>query len=207
MKKNITKAELAAMLDGGEYYEIEDEIDKIIDMKKNITKEELADMLDGGEYYEIGDEIDKIIEAAKKNNLVIIHGTHCNRLELHGAICDEVRAGSVLRLTRKGVHEGNDCGDDCLYYRQWLKDASKRGEIRKIRVFRHGVSGRKTMERSKYAALGMPKWCFETSMSHAEFSIYDTDDDRRDNRREYFCHGIVIDLNEVFGLPATTHKS
>jgi len=156
-------------------------------MQKNLTKEELATMLDGCEYR--GGVADEIIEAAKENNLVIIHGASDDLVELRGAIRDEVGAGATLLLTRKGVPE-SDCEEGCPYYQRWLKTAVKRGEVREIRVH----FGGETMDQAKYAVLGKPTWCFETTMPHAVFKMYETEG----NEREYFCRGIVIDLGDVW---------
>lgn len=162
-------------------------------MKKMLTKEDLAAQLDGCEYR---NGIPTAIgQAAKKNNLLIITGASDDLIELHGAIHEEVGITDILLLTRNGIPE-SDCkaGEDCCYHRRWLKAALKSGEAKTINIFWGGESGRETMEPEKYAALGEPTWCFETTMPYAGFSIFDTDG----VDREFFCRGIVIDLSTVF---------
>ena len=167
-------------------------------MQKTLTKEELAAKLDGIEYR--NSIPTELLEAAKKNKLVILHGSSDDLVELLGAITEEHGIDSVIRLTRNGVPE-SDCaeGEDCPFFQKWLKAALKRGEVREIRIFWGGESGNKTMDAEKYAELGKPTWCFETEMPHSTFDIFDTYGDDR----EYFCRGIVIDLDEWFSLNYT----
>lgn len=162
-------------------------------MKKTLTKEQLAAQLDGCEYRNgIPDEI---IQTAKENNLVIVTGASDDLLELYGAITEEVGATDILLLTRKGIPE-SDCkaDEECAFYQRWLNAALKSGEAKTIRIFWGGESGRETMNPEKYAVFGKPTWCFETTMPHSTFDIFDTDG----NDREYFCRGVVLDLSEVF---------
>jgi len=162
-------------------------------MQKILTKEELAARLNGCEYR--SGMSNEIVQAAKENNLVIIHGASDDLIELRGVILDEVGASSILRLSRKGVPE-SDCneGEDCKYYQRWLKAALKDGTVREIKVFWCGECGNETIDAAEYAAIGKPTWCFRTTMPHAVFSMYDT----YENDREYFCRGIVVDLNEIW---------
>ena len=166
-------------------------------MKKTLTKEQLAAQLDGIEYRDSISE--EIWEAAKQNNLVIVHGASDDLIELIGAITEELGIDPVIRLTKKGVPE-SDCEDEnCPYFQRWMTTALKRGEVREVRVFWGGESGNKTMDAAKYAELGKPTWCFETEMPHACFDMFDTYGDDR----EFFCRGIVIDLDEWFSLNYT----
>ena len=162
-------------------------------MTKTLTKEQLAALLDGGEYRAgISKEIGK---TAKENNLVIITGASDDLIELHGAIHEEIGATVNIFLTRKGVPV-SDCdeGDDCPYFKKWKTTALKQGSIKEIEVYWDGECGRKTLSPEEYAALGKPTWCFKTTLPHAVFSMYDTEGDDRD----FFCRGMVIDLDEVF---------
>ncbi len=162
-------------------------------MQKTLTKEQLAAQLDGCEYRNgIPDEL---IQAAKENKLVIVTGESDDLVEFRGAINEEVGATVSVLLSRKGIPE-SDCdeGDKCTYYQRWLKTALKCGEVREIRIFWGGECGHETMDAAKYAELGKPTWCFETSLPHAIFAMYDTYGDDK----EYFCRGIVLDLDEIF---------
>lgn len=166
-------------------------------MQKNLTKEQLAAQLDGIEYRDSISE--EICEAAKQNNLVIFHGASDDLVELIGAITEELGIDSVIRLAREGVPE-SDCEDEnCPYFQRWMTNALKRGTVREVRVFWGGESGNETMDAAKYAELGKPTWCFETEMPHSTFDMFDT----YGNEREYFCRGIVIDLDEWFSLNYT----
>lgn len=168
-------------------------------MQKTLTKEQLAAQLDGCEYR--GGMANEIVQAAKDNKLVIIHGASDDLIELRGAFMEEIGASHVLQLSRKGVPD-SDCdeGNECPYYKRWLKKALHCGEVKEIKVFWGGECGDETMDAAKYAALGKPSWCFETGLPHAVFSMYDTYEDDR----EYFCRGIVIDLDEIFPVNYTT---
>lgn len=161
-------------------------------MQKTLTKEELAEKLDGCEYR--GGMPNEIIEAAKENNLVFIHGASDDLIEFRGALTEEIGITSVIPLNRGGVPE-SDCDNQlCPYFKQWLDRALKRGEVKQIKVFWGGECGTTEMDAAKYAELGKPTWCFETNMPHSTFRMFDT----CGGDKEYFCRGIVIDLDEAF---------
>ena len=166
-------------------------------MQKTLTKEDLAAKLNGIEYRDSIPE--ELLETAKKNKLVILHGASDDLVELLGAITEEHGIDSVIRLSRNGVPESDCVDENCPYHRRWLKAALKRGEVREIRIFWGGESGNETMDAAKYAELGKPTWCFETEMAHSTFDMFDT----YGEDREFFCRGIVIDLDEWFSLNYT----
>ena len=166
-------------------------------MTKTLTKEDLAVALNGCEYRDGFPP--ELLQAATENNLVIIHGSSDDLVELCGAITEELGIDTVVRLTRKGVPESDCDNEKCPHHRRRMEAALKRGEVREIKVFWGGESGNKTMDAAKYAELGKPTWCFETEMPHSVFSMYDT----YGGDREYFCRGLVIDLDQWFSLNYT----
>lgn len=96
-------------------------------MKKFLTKEELAAKLDGCEYRD--DFPEELLEAARKNNLVILHGASDDLIQLHGAINEEIGFRSVIPFTRNGAPE-SDCDNQlCPYFRRSLESALKRGKF------------------------------------------------------------------------------
>lgn len=157
-----------------------------------MTKETLAAQLDGCEYRSgIPAEL---IQAAKENNFVIITGASDDLVELHGAIHEELGATSTLSLSRKGVPV-SDCdeGNDCPYYVKKLKAAIQRRDVIEIKVHWCGEG----LDSYAYDMFQRPTWCFDCSSiagKFVTFDIFDTDGDDR----EYFCRGIVIDLDEIF---------
>ena len=158
---------------------------------KKITKEELASRLNGRSYRnEITPEEERL---AKDNHLVVVFGASDDLVELRGAIHDELGMGSFY-LTRNGVFE-SDCneGDACPYYRRRLTAALQVGEVLAITP----RWGGEEMDKHTYAAMGKPTWCFESEQLEDNFAAFDVFDEY-DGDREYFCRGIVIDLNEVF---------
>jgi hypothetical protein len=159
---------------------------------QKISKEQLAAMLDGCEYHDgIADEI---VQSAKDNNLVIIHGASDDLVELKGAIDDEDDAYSLLHISRHGIPK-NECDCDCVYFKRWLDATIQRGEVREIKAFWCGEHNNETMDEAKYAAIGEPTWCYETTMPHAVFKMFHSEGY---GGREYYCRGIVIDLDEVW---------
>ena len=166
-------------------------------MKKTLTKEELAARLDGMEYR---NSIPKdLLEAAKKNNLVIIHGASDDIVSFSGAITDEDYAsdGGVIHFSRKGIPK-NDCdNDECPYYAAWLKRAIVSGEVREIKIFWCGQCQNETMDSLAYNMLGKPTWCYDCENIAGQFvtfDMFDTDGDER----EYYCRCVVIDLDEIW---------
>ena len=162
---------------------------------KTLTREALAEKLDGMEMRNGVSKADS--KSAFNNNLVIIHGGSDDLVEFIGAIEDEAGAwnGNVVLINRDGLPT-NECDDaDCPHFRHSVEEGLKSGEIREIKVFWEGKCKNEPMDKKKYAELGKPTWCYETDMPHATFSMYETEDDER----SYYCRGIVIDLDEVFG--------
>ena len=168
-------------------------------MSKTLTKEQLAAKLDKWEY---GKCIPKeTIQVAKENNLVIISSRSDDTVKFEGAICNEDSAydGGITYLSRKGIPE-NECIDECCpYYERWIKSAIKSGEVQLLEVYWCSQCDDKKMDAEEYALLGRPTWCYKTTMPHAVFSVYETVDDEQD----YYCRGIVIDLDEVWGPTET----
>ena len=161
-------------------------------MQKTLTKEQLAEKLDGIEYRAAVPK--EIIEAAKENKLVIVHGASDDLIELCGALNEEIGIMSVIPLNRGGVPE-SDCDNQlCPYFKRQLEREIKQGIIKQIKVFWGGECGCTEMDAAKYAELGKPTWCFETNMPHSVFRMYDT----CGGDREFFCLGIVLDLDEAF---------
>ena len=164
-------------------------------MSKTLTKEQLAAELDKWEY---GEFIPKAtIQAAKENNLVIVFGRSDDVVTFEGAICDEDGAynGGITYLSREGIPE-NECIEECCpYYERQIKSAIKSGEVQLLEVYWCGQCEDKKMDEEEYASLGKPTWCYKTTMPHAVFSVYETEDDEQG----YYCRGIVIDLDEVWG--------
>ena len=166
-------------------------------MQKTLTKEELAARLDGIEYRNSIPR--ELLEAAKKNNLVIIHGASDDLVSFSGAITDEDYAsdGGVIRFSRKGIPK-NDCdNDECPYYAAWLRRAIATGEVCEIKVYWCGKCQYEAMDSNAYEILGKPTWCYggeNIAGKFATFDIFDTDGDER----EYYCRGVVIDIDEVW---------
>ena len=160
-------------------------------MEKTLTKEQLAAKLNGRSYRsEITPEEERL---AKENRLVVVFGASDDLVELRGAINDELGL-SAFYLTRIGVFE-SDCdeGEDCPYYQRRLTAALKTGEVLAITP----RWGGEEMDKLAYAAMGKPTWCFESKQLDDKFAAFDIFDEY-DGDREYFCRGIVIDLDEVF---------
>ncbi len=161
-------------------------------MQKTLTKEELAARINGRAYRdEITPEEEKL---AKENSLVVIFGASDDLIELRGAINEEIGAGSVLRLSRKGIPE-SDCkaGDECACYKKWLTAALKRREVLEIPV----CWGGEGMDSLAYNMFGKPTWCFDCETLDGKFSTFDIFDEY-DGDTEYFCRGVIIDLDEVW---------
>ncbi len=57
-----------------------------------------------------------------------------------------------------------------------------------------GESWHEDIVPKEYDEMNGPTWCFETTMPHAVFSMYDT----QGGDREFYCRGIVLDLDEVW---------
>jgi len=168
-------------------------------MEKTLTKEQLAAMLNGRRYR---DEItEKEEKLAKENNLVVLFGASDDLIELRGAIDEEIGAESVIRLSRKGIPE-SDCreGDSCPYFATWLQTALKRREVLEIQIFWGGdlyntYDG--SLDENEYEALGKPTWCFGCKNLNGNFATFDIFDEY-ENDPEFFCRGVVIDLDEIF---------
>lgn len=161
-------------------------------MQKTLTKEELAARLDGRSYRnEITQEEEKL---AKENRLVAIFGASDDLIELRGAINEELGLASFIRLSRKGIPE-SDCkaGDECACYKKWLTAALKRREVLEIPIHWGGEG----MDSLAYNMLGKPTWCFDCENLEGKFATFDILDEY-DGDKEYFCRGIVIDLDEIF---------
>ena len=160
-------------------------------MQKNITKEELAAKLNGRSYRnEITPEEELL---AKENHLVMIFGASDDLVELRGAINEELGT-SVIRLTHKGILE-SDCdeGEDCPYFQRRLAAARNTGEVREIK----SQWGGEGIDALAYAMLGKPTWCFDCEQLDNKFATFDIFDEY-DGDREYFCRGIVIDLDQIW---------
>ena len=160
-------------------------------MQKTLTKEELAAKLNGRSYRnEITPEEERL---AKDNRLVVIFGASDDLIELRGAICDELGMGT-FHLTRKGVLE-SDCdeGEACPYYQRRLAGALETGEAIAITP-QWGGEG---MDALAYAMLGKPTWCFDCEQLDGKFTTFDIFDEY-DGDQEYFCRGIVIDIDEIW---------
>ncbi len=161
-------------------------------MQKTLTKEELAARLNGRQYREeITPEEEQL---AKENSLVVIFGYSDDLIELRGAINEELGFESVIRLGKKGVPE-SDCaeGDSCPYFKKWLTAALKRREVLQIRVHWGGEG----MDSLAYNMLGKPTWCFDCEQLNEKFATFDIFDEY-DGDKEYFCRGVVLDLDELF---------
>ena len=167
-------------------------------MTKTLTKEQLAAKLNGRSYRnEITPEEEQL---AKENHLVVIMGASDDLVELHGAIHDELGMGTFY-LTRQDVFE-SDCdeGEDCPYYQRRLTAALKTGEVLKIEP----CWGGEGMDKHAYAAMAKPTWCFESKQLCVKYATFDIFDEY-DGDREYFCRGIVIDLDEIW--PPRSYES
>ncbi len=169
-------------------------------MKKTFTKESLAVKLNGCEYRDVFSE--ELWELAKHNRLVVIHGASDDLVLLSGAIDDEADAydGGTVMLCRTGIPR-NRCEDEnCPYNAENLKEALKYEAVRVIKVYWCGKCNQEKMDAVKYAALGKPTWCYDTSIPHATFDMFDTSGDER----EYYCRGIIIDLDEAWPRKSST---
>ena len=158
---------------------------------KKITKEQLASQLNGRSYRnEITPEEEQL---AKENRLVIIFGASDDLVELRGAFHDELGL-DTFHLTNKGVLE-SECGEgeDCPYFKRQLAAALYSRDAVKI-IPRWGGEGMDTLA---YSAIGNPTWCFDCQQLDGKFATFDIFDEY-DGDREYFCRGIILDIDQVW---------
>lgn len=132
---------------------------------------ELAQMLNGCEY---GNEINRYEEQmARENGLVVVFGYSDDNAELRGAIEDEVGCydGSTIHLTKEGVIQEPECGEeDCKYFKECIK-------------------GAKTIEAVWCDDASGASWSYKTDIPHEIFNIYDDGD--------LFCDGIVFSVEDL----------
>lgn len=135
-----------------------------------MTAKELSEMLSGREY---GMEITKDEERqAADAGLLVLYSHSDDNVEIAGAYNDEVGAydGAVVHLTKTGVLQEPDCGqEDCPYY------ATARDATKSVQAVWHNNGG--------------PCWTFETDIPHETFNIYDDG--------ELFCVGIVLSVEDL----------
>ena len=176
-------------------------------MQKTLTKERLAARFDGMEYMQ--ELPDKLINAARRNNLVIIHGDNEDHVRLDGAITDFTDAfeGGMVRLSREEILECR-YGGGCDYFEKYVRQAIASGEAIELKAWWCGRFGDENMDATAYAKLGKPAWYFDCSSIEGKFATFNIKE-RQDYGEgvDYFCRAVVIDLDEIFGRPETTHKS
>lgn len=135
-----------------------------------MTMKEFAEMLSGCEY---GMEITKDEERqAADAGLLVLYGYSDDNVEIAGAYNDEVGAynGTIIHLTKTGVLQEPDCGqDDCPYY------ATARDATKSVQAVWNDNGG--------------PCWTFETDIPHETFNIYEDG--------ELFCVGIVLSVEDL----------
>lgn len=136
-----------------------------------MTAKELAQMLNGAEY---GNEINRYEEQmARESGLVVVFGYSDDNAEFRGAIDDEVGCyeGGTIRLTKEGVIQEPDCGEeDCKYFKECVKDA-------------------KTIEAVWCDDASGASWSYKTDIPHEIFNIYEDG--------ELFCDGIVFSVEDL----------
>lgn len=135
-----------------------------------MTMKEFAEMLSGREY---GMEITKAEERqAADAGLLVLYGYSDDNVEIAGAYNDEVGAynSATVHLTKTGVLQEPDCGqEDCPYY------ATARDATKSVQAVWHDKGG--------------PCWTFETDIPHETFNIYEDGD--------LFCVGIVLSVEDL----------
>lgn len=136
-----------------------------------MTAKELAQALDGRE---ISCEIDELYEKrACESGLVVVFGYSDDNAEFRGAIDDEVGCfeGGTIRLTKEGVIQEPDCGEeDCKYFKECTK-------------------GAKTIEAVWDDNEVGAAWSYKTDIPHGTFNIYEDG--------ELFCVGIVFSVEDL----------
>jgi hypothetical protein len=166
---------------------------------KTLTKEELAKKLNKRIYpFELSKKLEDI---AKENNLVVIHGTHLsNDIEIEddsiiikGAIDEELDFGEQILITKDGLFK-NECDDEyCPYFLKIQKEAIKNKIVIEIKSY----FGGEDLDPAFYKSIGKPIFCFTLDDRHSEkiatFDIFYDDD-----FEEYYCRGIILDLDELF---------
>ena len=136
---------------------------------------ELAGMLDGSTY---GNEVNKeTAELAKENGLVIVYGASDDLMEFRGTIDDEadVYNGGTIYLDENGLFRTPDCSGDedrCPY----LIAARDRCKT---------IAALWNKRGSNWA------WEYETDIPHADFRVFDGDDNSP------YCLGIVFSVQDL----------
>ncbi|MCL2625110.1 MAG: hypothetical protein FWD31_15730, partial [Planctomycetaceae bacterium] len=100
----------------------------------------------------------------------------------------------TFHLTNKGVFE-SECGEGeaCPYFKRQLAAALYSRDAVKI-IPRWGGEGMDTLA---YSAIGNPTWCFDCQQLDGKFATFDIFDEY-DGDREYFCRGIILDIDQVW---------
>ena len=136
-----------------------------------MTAKELAQALDGNEFdYELSEFYEK---RARESGLVVVFGYSDDNAEFRGAIDDEVGCyeGGTIRLTKEGVIQEPDCGEeDCKYFKECVKNA-------------------KTIEAVWCDDASGASWSYKTDIPHEIFNIYEDG--------EPFCDGIVFSVEDL----------
>lgn len=135
-----------------------------------MTMKEFAEMLSGREY---GTEISRSEEQqAADAGLLVLYGYSDDNVEIAGTYNDEIGAynGTTVHLTKTGVLQEPDCGqEDCSYY------AAARDATKSVQAVWNDKGG--------------PCWMFETDIPHETFNIYEDG--------ELFCVGIVLNVEDL----------
>jgi hypothetical protein len=152
---------------------------------KTLTKELFAEKLSGRQY---NDEITREeVELAEENNLVVIFGASDDLIELNGAISDEFDLGDSIFITKNGILQRED-DKICPYFEKIRDEMIKNKTAVEIKAHWDGEN----VDSEYFKSIGEPTWCytFDTSIiSAATFDIFDN--------QEYYCRGIIIDLDDL----------
>jgi hypothetical protein len=154
---------------------------------KTLTKIQLAKQLNNRCY---GEEITKEEEKlAKENNLVVIFGASDDLVELRGAIEEEFGLGYRILITKDGLLE-NDCeNENCPHFHGLLNAGLRIKSVFEIKAHWCGEG----LEPSFYESIEKPNFCF-TCEALTELTTFDILEDNGD----YYCRGIILDLDELF---------